>query len=103
MGPDEGTDSCLQESVASSEKDQSTQLTVKLSCKQCRIRDVQCSNGCCVIRMKSRLLVPRREDIRFSDTCLIDSLRALGIRVPYVRNGPFWALRDGGEFLRPQK
>ncbi|CAE7300469.1 RPL15, partial [Symbiodinium sp. CCMP2456] len=65
--------------------------------------DVQCFDVCSVVRTKSRLLVPRREDIRFSETCLIDSLRALGVRIPYERNGPFWALRDGGEFLKPQK
>ena len=37
----------------------------------------------------------------FHDTCLVDSFRALGVRVPYERHGPFWALAEGNEMLKP--
>ena len=37
------------------------------------------------------------------DTCLVTSLRALGVPVPYVRSGPFRALRDGNPMLAPFK
>ncbi|CAE7422898.1 unnamed protein product [Symbiodinium sp. KB8] len=32
---------------------------------------------------------------KFLDTCLIDSLRGLGYKIPYCRDGPFWAKADG--------
>ena len=32
--------------------------------------------------------------------CLADAFRGLGIKVPYVRDGPFWVLADGLEMLR---
>ncbi|CAE7028500.1 unnamed protein product [Symbiodinium sp. CCMP2592] len=44
----------------------------------------------CKERRMAMLLVPRRADSRF-------------LRIPYERNGPFWALRDGREFLKPQR
>ena len=50
-----------------------------------------------------RLLASPPDAVRFADTCLIDSLRALGVRVPYTRHGPFWALKEGNEFLKPRK
>ena len=31
----------------------------------------------------------------------MDSLRALGFKVPYLGNGPFWAMRDGNAMLKP--
>jgi hypothetical protein len=40
-------------------------------------------------------------DHGFHYVCLIDSLRALGFHVPYSRSGPFMALQDGNEFLKP--
>ena len=33
--------------------------------------------------------------------CLLHAMRALGIPVPHVGAGPFWALRDGNVFLQP--
>ena len=50
-----------------------------------------------------RSLAKPRAPARFVDTCLIDTLRSLGLRVPYERSGPFWALKDGNCFLRPLK
>ena len=38
---------------------------------------------------------------KFLDTCLIDSLRGLGYKIPYCRDGPFWAKADGDRFLAP--
>lgn len=35
------------------------------------------------------------------DTCLIHSIRALGIQAPGRGPGPFWALQDGNSFLEP--
>ncbi|CAE8616915.1 unnamed protein product [Polarella glacialis] len=34
-------------------------------------------------------------------TCLVDALRSLGKKVPYQRDGPFWALKDGNHMLIP--
>lgn len=33
--------------------------------------------------------------------CLIDSLRAHRLKVPYKADGPFWAVSHGNEFLQP--
>ena len=44
---------------------------------------------------------PRRQDDRFVDTCLVDALRAHRYKVPYTGNGPFWAVADGSEMLKP--
>ena len=38
---------------------------------------------------------------KFLDTCLIDSLRGLGYKIPYCGDGPFWAKPDGDRFLAP--
>ena len=38
---------------------------------------------------------------RLTHTCLVDAIRALGIKVPYDRNGPFWAVHDGSSMLAP--
>lgn len=38
---------------------------------------------------------------RYTDVCLVDSIRALGLKVPYLRSGPLWALKDGNELLKP--
>lgn len=37
----------------------------------------------------------------FEEVCLLDALRALGFAVNYFADGPFWALRDGNQFLKP--
>ncbi len=37
----------------------------------------------------------------FSDVCLVTACRNLGVPVPYTTSGPFRALRDGNEMLRP--
>ena len=37
----------------------------------------------------------------FTNVCLINSLRRLGVPLEADRHGPFWALRDGNEFLLP--
>jgi hypothetical protein len=44
--------------------------------------------------------VPPVPDI-MQDVCLIHCFRALGIKVPYLRSGPLWALSDGRELLLP--
>ena len=31
----------------------------------------------------------------------MDALRSVGVPVPYTRDGPFWALADGNDMLRP--
>ena len=41
------------------------------------------------------------EPVRRRNVCLVDALRALGVHVPYVSDGPFKALSDGNEWLRP--
>ena len=41
--------------------------------------------------------------VHFRDVCLVDSIRALGIKVPYVSDGPFWAIADGNDMLRPHR
>lgn len=33
--------------------------------------------------------------------CLVSAFRGLGIKIPYVQDGPFWVLKDGSEMLRP--
>ena len=38
---------------------------------------------------------------RRTDVCYVKAFRSLGFRVPYLRDGPFWALADGTEMLRP--
>ncbi|CAE8584402.1 unnamed protein product [Polarella glacialis] len=38
---------------------------------------------------------------RYQSTCLVDALRSLGKKVPYQRDGPFWALKDGNYMLIP--
>lgn len=37
----------------------------------------------------------------FQDTCLIDAFRSVGVRTPYLKDGPFWALADGAAMLAP--
>ena len=37
--------------------------------------------------------------VRKTNVCLVDALRSLGVPVPYVCDGPFWALRDGNRML----
>ena len=34
-------------------------------------------------------------------TCLVDCLRARGLKVPYTSQGPFWAIADGCRFTEP--
>ena len=38
---------------------------------------------------------------KFKDVCLVDAFRALGIKVPYKQDGPFWAIQDGAAMLEP--
>ena len=38
---------------------------------------------------------------RCKHSCLVRAFRALGINVPYVRDGPHWVLAEGLEMLRP--
>lgn len=38
---------------------------------------------------------------RYEEVCLVDSFRALGVKVPYNKSGPFWAVRDGQKMLEP--
>lgn len=38
---------------------------------------------------------------RRTDVCFVNAFRSLGVHVPYLRDGPFWALADGTEMLRP--
>lgn len=38
---------------------------------------------------------------RRKHSCLVRAFRALGINVPYVRDGPHWVLAEGLEMLRP--
>ena len=40
--------------------------------------------------------------LRFKNVCLIDSLRALGMKaLPYLSDGPLWAHGDGDRMLQP--
>eukprot|EP00959_Pyramimonas_sp_CCMP1952_P266762 5577108-Pyramimonas_sp.AAC.1 len=43
----------------------------------------------------------KAEEIPFKDVCLVDSFRAHRFKVPYVSDGPFWALKDGRAMLAP--
>ena len=43
----------------------------------------------------------KRHSERYQNTCLIDSLRAMGLKVPYESDGPFWVLRDGNKLVAP--
>lgn len=39
---------------------------------------------------------------RRTDVCFVNAFRSLGVHVPYyLGDGPFWALADGTEMLRP--
>ena len=38
---------------------------------------------------------------RFGNVCLVDTFRALGIKVPYRSDGPHWVLADGSHMLQP--
>ena len=40
------------------------------------------------------------DPVKYIDVCLIDTLRALGVKVPYEGNGKFWALADGNRMLK---
>ena len=39
---------------------------------------------------------------RRQNVCLVEALRSLGVHVPYSCDGPFWALADGNDWLRPR-
>ena len=43
----------------------------------------------------------KERDGKFVDVCLVDALRAHGFKVPYTKDGPFWAIADGSCFLSP--
>ena len=43
----------------------------------------------------------RSGDGRLPDVCLIDALRAHGFKIPYSAPGPFRAMGDGDQFLKP--
>ena len=36
---------------------------------------------------------------KYTDTCLVDAIRSLGVKIPYEGNGPFKALTDGNKQL----
>ena len=38
---------------------------------------------------------------RYKEVCLVDSLRAHRYKVPYTKDGPFWAVADGNALLQP--
>ena len=40
-------------------------------------------------------------DKKFSLVCLVDAIRSLGVKVPYQKHGPMWALSDGNVLLEP--
>ena len=44
---------------------------------------------------------PKQMSGKFSHVCLVDAMRSLGVKVPYLKNGPFWALADGNPLLEP--
>ena len=48
-------------------------------------------------RQKTRVEFEKKKDC-----CLVRAFRSLGIKVPYVHDGPFWVLKDGLEMLRPR-
>ena len=49
-------------------------------------------------RMQKRVgIIPQK-----NKCCLVSAFRGLGIKVPYVQDGPFWVLKDGSEMLRPR-
>ena len=35
------------------------------------------------------------------ENCLVDSFRAMGLKVPYIGDGPYYAVRDGMAMLLP--
>lgn len=51
--------------------------------------------------LKPRICSASSESRRFSDVCLVDSFRAIGLKVPYSQDGPFWAVQDGNGMLEP--
>ena len=38
---------------------------------------------------------------RRTDVCFVNAFRSLGVHVPYLRDGPFWALADGNRDVAP--
>ena len=53
-------------------------------------------------KKKQRAPLPRvRSDAykHYNRVCRVDSLRNLGVKVTYTKNGPFWALADGNVWL----
>ena len=38
---------------------------------------------------------------RYKNTCLVDCLRAMGLKVAYESDGPFWVLGDGKRMVAP--
>lgn len=61
---------------------------------------ILCANGVDVARFDSGTQTTRSEP-PFTEVCLVDSLRALGFKVPYLGHGPFWAMQDGNAMLKP--
>ena len=55
----------------------------------------------CVSHSPVRPIPVREGSDRKHNVCLVDTLRSLGRKVPYDRDGPFWALADGNTMLRP--
>ena len=55
-------------------------------------------------QLRRRLKRRQARDVKYEKKkdkcCLIDALRALGFRVPYVQGGPFFVLKDGSDMLR---
>ena len=45
------------------------------------------------------LEVTGKEKDKYKEVCLVDAIRAHGIKAVYDRHGPLWALKDGGPML----
>ena len=48
---------------------------------------------------RNRRPAATRHITRHKNVCLIDALRGLGVKVPYTKDGPFWAMADGNPML----
>ena len=59
------------------------------------------AGGVCYDLLASRKGPLGNDTSGYSDVCLIDALRRLGVPVEASRSGPLWALMDGNSILRP--
>ena len=44
---------------------------------------------------------PLQDTKRFKDVCLLNCLHSHGYKVAYECDGPFYAMKDGNQFLKP--